>query len=162
MVLAMQPDLFIVCLIRVQLPDLMSLADGASSETSLECSELKQSYFPQLLNVWTSTTADVKLVQPVESCQISVEPSSLQEVSDAINLLKDNKAAGVCEISAEMINLHIKYGGDVVEEAVFQLIDFTYLGAGEASHSMGKFLPCTSVQEWGQSCAGQLQRHQLV
>ena len=101
-----------------QLPDLMRLADGASSETSLECSELKRSDFSQLLNVRRSTSAAVNLVQPVESCQINVEPPSLQEVSDAINLLKNNQAAGVCEISAEMI----KYGGDVVVEAVFQLI----------------------------------------
>ena len=101
-----------------QLPDLMRLADGASSDISLECSELKRSYFSQLLNVRRSTSADVNLVQPVESCQINVEPPTLQEVSDAINLLKNNKAACVCEISAEMI----KYGGDVIVEAVFQLI----------------------------------------
>ena len=56
-----------------QLPDHIRLADGTSNETSLECSKLKRSF---LFYFWVrrSTSSDVNVTRPAESCQIKVDP----------------------------------------------------------------------------------------
>ncbi len=94
-------------------------ADGSLAEERKECDRLKTDFFSTLLNcqrdihpcVWEHLPEPPN---PAENCR---EPT-LSDVEAALDKLKNNKAAGICNILPEML----KYGGEALAQWLHRVI----------------------------------------
>ncbi|CAH1266795.1 Hypp3576 [Branchiostoma lanceolatum] len=76
-------------------------------------------HFQETLNQPNPDTLFDFAAEPVETLEVCEEPIRREETEEAIKALKNNKAAGLDEISAEML----KHGGETTEEMLTQLMN---------------------------------------
>ena len=98
-----------------KMPDSIRVAGRAATEGHEEASALKKAYFCQLLNVQRTTQVDLEAVFVGSSDMVVDEgPPSEAETLKVLSRLKRHKAAGVCDIYAEML----RHGGAAAVHAI--------------------------------------------
>ena len=104
---------------RKKMPDSMKRADGSQAEGPQQNAQLKKHYFSNLLIVARKPSPDrSRLVLPEQTCVPDCSPPCLDETQLMIDKLKSHKAAGVDEITAEVL----KMGGDSVVAWLHEII----------------------------------------
>ena len=106
-----------------KIPEQMRRGDGELVVGKRENAEMKKEYFAELLNVSRDASPDLSSVPSAGmASSVNIDPPTLEETVDAIEQLKNHKAAGVCSILAESL----KYGGMGIKQWLHKIIVETW------------------------------------
>ena len=102
-----------------RMPESMRGANGDLVVGKEQNAQLKREYFANLLNVKRAVSPDFSMI-PHNACDVCVNdaPPTLEETQDMVWRLKNHKASGICNISAELL----KFGGDDLVQWLHEII----------------------------------------
>ena len=119
-----------------KMPDNMRGADGHLVVGKYQNAQLKKEYFANLLNVKRAISPDFSMISPsISDVCVSDAPPSLEETREMVCRLKNHKASGICNISAEVL----KDGGECIVRWLHEIIVEVW-NSGEAPPDWKKAL----------------------